>query len=296
LDNINTNKDFRFVEAQVQSALASVYSAGENKVIAKAIAEDLWGTSLITLIGREYYLDATQEKKLNTQITRLKTGEPLQYVLGYGYFGKHKLIVDKRALIPRPETEELCAYVVNCVFECNYTSLKILDIGTGSGCIPIYLKDELPQAIVSAIDVSTEALELAKLNAKNSAMEIEFIKADILNIEVLPDNYDIIVSNPPYVLKNEQANMERNVLAFEPHLALFVPDYDGAKFYDKISKLAAQHLNVGGFLYYEINPLRAQEVLDGMTACGLVECKIIKDLIGLERFAVGRKPFIGKKT
>src|SRR5690606_24008283 len=197
-------------------------------------------------------IDDQQAAKLYKALSSLKKAEPIQYVLGYAWFMEMKLTVDRPVLIPRPETEELVQLVASQQKEAQ----RIIDIGTGSGCIALALKNALPATSVYALDISNEALNVAKENARNQRVQIEFIQADILQWDTTfqPDAwFDAVVSNPPYITHNEIREMHPNVLEHEPHLALFVDDHTPLLFYDHITSFAWQHLRPGGRLYFEIN-------------------------------------------
>jgi release factor glutamine methyltransferase len=211
----------------------------------------------------------------------LAKGKPLQYILGEAWFYGLKFSVNEHVLIPRPETEELTEIMITE----NPAALSILDIGTGSGCIAISLKKNLPHCKVSACDLSEEALETANANAAINHCEVHFFKTDILSDEALQENYDVIVSNPPYILETEKKGMSEVVLSNEPHSALFVKGNDPILFYRKITDLCSRHLSPGGKLYFELNPLTAADVQSYCDKSGLFEStKLIKDMSGNTRF------------
>ena len=226
-------------------------------------------------------------------LKRLQKEEPIQYILGETEFYGLPFFVDKNTLIPRPETEELVNWVFNDVTKSqgnkvansstNDKHLTILDIGTGSGCIAISLAKKLPNAKITAIDVSEEALTIAKRNAKLNAVEIEFLQANILETKKLLKQFDIIVSNPPYVRELEKKEIKPNVLENEPHLALFVADNDPLIFYSKIADLAKSHLTENGCLYFEINQYLGKETVDMLIQKGYINTELKKDLFGNDR-------------
>lgn len=218
-------------------------------------------------------------------LVRLKNHEPIQYIIGETEFFGLTFSVDNNVLVPRPETEELVQWVLED-FALEEKSLKILDIGTGSGCIAISLARHLPKAKVSALDISEKALEIAKANAKNNEVEISFIQQDILKTETLSGHWDIIVSNPPYVRELEKKEMQRNVLDHEPETALYVKDQDPLLFYIKITKLAKKALNPKAKLYFEINQYLAEETKTMMQKQGFI-CEKRKDLFGNFRMLKG---------
>ncbi|RKF03862.1 release factor glutamine methyltransferase [Tenacibaculum lutimaris] len=224
---------------------------------------------------------------LNTALARLKKEEPIQYILGKAEFYGYPFKVNENTLIPRPETEELVEWILNEVkeldLENNKQKLSILDIGTGTGCIPISLKNELPNAKVSAIDVSEEALKIANENALLNEAEITFIHQDILQTESLPKQYDVIVSNPPYVRELEKIEIKNNVLENEPHLALFVDNDNPLIFYKKIADLAIKSLTKNGVLFFEINQYLGTETIEMLKRKGFTKVELRKDLFGNNR-------------
>ncbi|MBZ9630637.1 peptide chain release factor N(5)-glutamine methyltransferase [Salegentibacter sp. LM13S] len=230
-------------------------------------------------------IDENQVKKLDLALARLKKHEPIQHIIGNTEFFGLTFKVDKNVLVPRPETEELVQWILDDFSSAN-RSLKILDIGTGSGCIAISLARNLPRAKISAIDISENALEIAKINAPNNNVEIEFFQQDILQFEKLSETYDVIVSNPPYVRELEKKEMHRNVLEYDPPGALFVKDNNPLIFYDKITKLAKSALKPGGELYFEINQYLAKETEQMMQENGF-KTELRKDVFGNFRMLKG---------
>ena len=226
--------------------------------------------------------------KLKYVIKELKTSKPIQYILGRTEFYKCKIRVNEHVLIPRPETEELVDLIIK---ESKAKEpLNILDIGTGSGCIAIALKKNLPDTNVSAIDISEEALLVAKQNAILNQTKITFLQADILKVkdkvEVKESGFDIIVSNPPYVRQSEKEKMDKNVLDHEPHLALFVGDNDPLLFYNAIGAFALQNLSTNGKLYFEINEALGKDVKKLLDEMGFQNVEVKKDMSGKERFVI----------
>ncbi len=276
-----------FAEA-FQNALhkiQDVFGQREAINILKIIGEDLFET--YNLKSQKSFSD-TQKALLDQSITKLLNGTPVQYITNRADFMGLKLYVDNRVLIPRPETEELVDWVLYSVDRKN--KCKILDVGTGSGCIPIALSVNLTNAFVDAIDISEAALEVARINATKNHANIHFINKDIL-IAIASDfkqKYDIIVSNPPYISKHETALMGIDVLKSEPHLALFAGE-DPLIFYKKITVLALELLEPGGLLYFELNPVFAQETKQILQNIGFTELEIKKDLQSKERMLKGRK-------
>lgn len=228
--------------------------------------------------------------QLNSAIKRLQKEEPIQYILGKTEFYGLPFIVNKHVLIPRPETEELVEWIISTVISSGVEkSLKILDIGTGSGCIPISLKKNLTKSEVSALDISKDAIEVAKQNAKLNEVQIHFLQHDILSAKDLGQQFNIIVSNPPYVRELEKHEIKNNVLKNEPHLALFVDDNNPLLFYDKIADLARTHLKSNGMLFFEINQYLGKETVDLLKEKGFQNIELKKDLFGNDRMILACK-------
>ena len=237
---------------------------------------------------------------LQSATKQLEQEIPLQHIIGKTEFYGLPFVVNKHVLIPRPETEELVAWVVSesSRFKTFNTStkqttetkqLKILDIGTGSGCIPISLKKQLPFAKISAIDISKEALSVAKKNAVLNNVDIHFILQDILKTVALDQHYDIIISNPPYVRELEKKELKNNVLKNEPHVALFVENDNPLIFYAKIAELAKNYLNKNGLLFFEINQYLGTETIDLVNKKELKNIQLKKDMFGNDRMIVASK-------
>lgn len=215
---------------------------------------------------------------LNEALTRLKAEEPIQYIFGHAEFYGYPFLVDQNTLIPRPETEELVEWILNEVKSLEQDKpLNILEIGTGTGCIPISLAKNLPNTSIYSIDVSKDALKIAKKNAALNKVNVHFIEADILQTETLPKKFDIIVSNPPYVRELEKAEIQNNVLQNEPHLALFVSDKKPLIFYDKIADLAKWNLTKNGLLFFEINQYLGKETVELLEEKGFTSIELRKD-------------------
>jgi release factor glutamine methyltransferase len=223
-------------------------------------------------------------EKWNTIISELKTEKPIQYITGEAWFYGYRFEVNENTLIPRPETEELVEWIVESTKQETVSKkLNILDIGTGSGCISISLKKEISNAIVSAIDVSEKALIMARKNAVDNEVEVNFILQNILESESLIEKYDIIVSNPPYVRNLEKQEIKKNVLDYEPHLALFVEDTDALLFYRKIAELALTGLSLNGKLFFEINQYLGKETVALLENLGFKNIELRKDFVGNDR-------------
>lgn len=240
--------------------LMPLYDEREAKAIARLVLETVCGLSLADIYtGKVNEISAYQEDILREIIKRLRRGEPVQYILREAYFAGRTFHVEPGVLIPRPETAELCSWIVGS----HAAGGSLLDIGTGSGCIAVTLALELPQVHVTAWDVSEQALRVARMNASKLGAKVDVRRQDILHA---PDDealWDVIVSNPPYVTLHEKAQMAPNVVEYEPAEALYVPDEDPLKFYRAIAKYASHALKRGGAMYLEINPLYADS-LDAM--------------------------------
>lgn len=225
-------------------------------------------------------LSDAQVKKLGEIVGKLKHAEPIQYILGETDFFGLPFYLDSSVLIPRPETEELVQWVIDST---NNAAAKILDIGTGSGCIAVTLAKKLPLTEVHAWDISQAALEVARKNAERNGVRVFFGKKDILQESIPEEKFDIIVSNPPYVTESEKVGMEQNVLRFEPHLALFVADEDALVFYEKIADFARGALNRGGELFFEINREKGEQIEMLLQQKEFKNIERVKDISGNER-------------
>lgn len=230
----------------------------------------------------EQQLTEHQVQQYAHTLKALEQHKPLQYILNEAYFYGLKFILNDAVLIPRPETEELVHWIIQD-FKTTYTDLKILDIGTGSGCIPISLKKHLPLAKLYAFDISEEAIHTANINAQAHQLEIDFIQQDILNTSYDQHIFDIIVSNPPYIRDLERKDMDENVLKYEPALALFVPDENPLIFYEAIANYALKQLKIGGSLYVEINTYLPTETLELFKNKGFTHAELKQDMSGNAR-------------
>lgn len=280
-----TLKEF---QQQFTKALSDLYPATEITSFLSIILEEYFHLQRIDLVmNPSFEISQGKLDKLYSVIERLKQQEPIQYIIGKTEFFGLPFFVNEHVLIPRPETEELVAWILEEVEkpESNkiVASLEILDIGTGSGCIPVALKKQLPDAKVSAIDVSAHALEVAKNNAEINDVEIQFILKDILATHKLDRKFDVIASNPPYVRTLEKVEIKSNVLDYEPELALFVEDDDPLLFYRKIASLAKDNLKENGVLFFEINQYLGQETVDLLKEIGFQHIQLKKDLFGNNR-------------
>ena len=241
------------IKHALKKQLSGQYESVELGPILSILIEHVTGWDQVQqVIHKDNTISATQQLAFETAATALLAGRPIQYITGKTWFMGEPYIVNEQVLIPRPETEELVDWVIEYA-AIKGKALRILDIGTGSGCIAIALKKALPDAIVSAIDISTGAIKIAAANAAALNADIELIALDILNTAFLPDQYDVIVSNPPYIPMQEMKNMELQVTDHEPNIALFVPDEDPLMFYRAIARLAKLHLSTNGQLFFEIH-------------------------------------------
>lgn len=284
--------------------LAGVYDQREARAVARMLVEEKFSLSFADIIcgGVEALPDADKQW-IEAAVKRLEQGEPIQYVLGWAWFGGLKFNVRSGVLIPRPETEWLVDNICAHPAPSNDRPLRILDIGTGSGCIALSIKQRLPETYVEAWDISTEALSIAADNARSLSLDIVLRQQDALNItpnvlsttpndnSVVPDSplWDVIVSNPPYICERERTDMARNVLEHEPSTALFVPDTDPLLFYRAITRYAVGSLNEGGRLLFECNTLYAGDTARMMADEGMTATQVYDDCFGKPRFAVGKR-------
>lgn len=268
---------------RIYSALAQTSEESERSAIVRAICCDILGISTTAYYLKEsVVLTAEQESLLDSIIMRLQQGEPLQYIEGKAPFYGMDFIVNPNVLIPRPETAELVDWIIN-----DHTTQQphILDLGTGSGCIAISLSKQMPQATVEACDISEGALEVAKANNRENGTSVTFFHHDILDLTTpLPHAYDILVSNPPYIMQSEATDMELHVTEWEPHTALFVPDNDALRFYRAIAEIGqTEALKPGGHIYVEINQALGKETAELFESYGYKEVTLRKDIFGNDR-------------
>ena len=281
--------------SEIWHRIATSYEDGEARAIARILIEELFGLSYTDIVcGATDQLSADDTLRLDTAVRRIEQGEPLQHVLGYADFCGNHFGVNASVLIPRPETEWLVdegEKLMNSVSNAAHPAPKrILDIGTGSGCIAISLKLHLGEAYVEAWDISEEALRTAESNAKALKAEVAFCKRDALRAEESVATWDLIVSNPPYICDSERANMDDNVLLHEPHTALFVPDDDPLRFYRAIARYALHSLSNGGSLLFECNTRYAEATGEMMREMGFEDVTVNDDCFGLPRFVKGSSP------
>lgn len=277
---------------EIWHRLAVVYSDGEAKAQARMLLEDKFGLSLADILcGGVGQLSADDTMWLERAVARIEQMEPIQYVLGEAWFCGRSFIVDESVLIPRPETEWLVERAGEVVSAMDVSSPRILDIGTGSGCIAVSLKKALPDAYVEAWDISEAALAIAKKNAKTLGADVVFKLRDALAAKDIDDSiqckWDIIVSNPPYICDSERKDMEANVLEHEPATALFVPDADPLLFYKAIADYGKETLSQNGHLLFECNTRYAQATAEMMQEVGYEETEVADDCFGKPRFAEG---------
>lgn len=267
--------------------LEPLYGNGEARAVTDYVLDVCFGLSKADIMCRAVEeMTAEKTAELNKIFGRLMEGEPVQYVLGRAEFCGRWFDVRPGVLIPRPETEELCAWITADSKASG--SPKVLDIGTGSGCIAITLQLDMPESKVTAWDISADALDVARENAQQLGANVNFVKLDALNAK--PEGeWDVIVSNPPYICEKEKKDMAVNVLEHEPHTALFVPDADPLLFYRAITRLAVQTLSKGGRLYFEINPIYADDTCRMMQAEGMTAVELRSDMYGKQRMAKGVK-------
>lgn len=265
--------------------LSSFYDKGEARQFVNILIEHFFGLRRTELaLNRNYRLSESEILKLHFAVKDLKNYRPIQYVTGETEFLGYIFQVNESVLIPRPETEELVQLIISAE---NYQNLRILDIGTGSGCIAITLEKALANSIVEAVDIDENALKLASANASKNNSKVFFYQSDILD-EAHWDRlgtFDIIVSNPPYVTENEKSMMAENVLKYEPHKALFVPVEDELIFYDKICMFAMDHLLNEGRIYFEINETKGNKIVNLLQLNGFHTIKLHQDFRGKTRFA-----------
>lgn len=266
----------------IRSELQGLYPDTEIRSFTKLLISKLTGFSNTEIIlNKNTIFSAEQRKILDSFIEKLKIHMPIQYILGKTEFYGLEFIVNQSVLIPRPETEELVEWILNSVHD--NSNLKLLDIGTGSGCIAISLKNSLPKSQVNAFDISEEALLIAQKNAELNNLKINFEQVDILKNLNLNEKWDVIVSNPPYIPENEKIEISQNVLDFEPHLALFVPEIDPLVFYKKIADFGKAHLNENGSLFFEIHYTKANQIIELLKSLGYIEIELRKDIYKNDR-------------
>ncbi len=293
-------KTVKQISADFSEQLSTIYDTNEVNSLCMMVLENVVNISPAKVKAfPETEISTPDNERITNILTRLATGEPIQYILGYTEFYGLTFKVNPSVLIPRPETEELVDWVIKSWQLANggwQQTFHILDIGTGSGCIPISLKKNLPDAEVSAVDISPEALQTAKENAGLNKVDVNFIQDDILNpkSEILnskrrsplehlkkinnSEKFEIIISNPPYVTLEDKKLMHTNVTDFEPHTALFVPEHDPLIFYKTIADFAASHLEKDGLLFFEINESYGEQIVELLSSKQFINIELRKDM------------------
>lgn len=272
----------------IKSELKDLYSPDEISSLTRLILEKEFAIPFADILACKFnHLSDAEMQKLTEIVGKLKNSEPIQYILGETDFFGLAFYVNGSVLIPRPETEELVQWVLESA---ENKPIKILDIGTGSGCIAVTLAKKLPSAEVHAWDISEDALEVARKNAERNGVKVIFVKRDMLLEPVSDEKFDIIVSNPPYVTEVEKTEMQENVLNFEPHLALFVPDDNALVFYEKIADFALTNLNKDGKLFFEINRAKGADIAHLLEEKGFTNIELRKDISGNERMVMAEPP------
>lgn len=261
--------------------LEALYPQEEYETFFKVLAQEYLKLAAYEIpLNFQLELDMVQRNLFDKALSRLQQNEPLQYIVASTEFYGFPFQLSPAVLIPRPETEELVEWIYT---DFKNTSCTILDIGTGSGAIAVSLAKLLPEAEVTAIDVSEDALKIAEANATSNAVNVQFIKQDILDCQALDRSYDVIVSNPPYVRNLEKVEIKSNVLNYEPHLALFVEDQNALIFYKKIAELAIKALQPNGILYFEINQYLSAETVSLLKNIGFSQVELRDDFAGKPR-------------
>ena len=268
--------------------LQSLYTSVECEELFFIFCEKILNLNKIDIRSQlENSISAENQKEFLKIISILKEGKPYQQILGETYFYGNRFFVDENVLIPRPETEELIELIESRLSHLKKEKLKILDVGTGSGCISISLAKIFPNAEVSSIDISEKALNVAQKNADFHKVKVNFIQKDYLN-EKLDEIYDIIVSNPPYIDVLEKEEISHSVKGFEPNIALFAPENRVLAFYEKIAQDSENHLKKGGYVFLEINQKLGKETLQLFQSV-LTKSELVKDLSENDRFVIGEK-------
>jgi len=274
------------ISGAFQIELNGIYEEKETASLCNIVLKEIVDLSSSKIRAfPELELSDEQINSIKNILSELKTGKPIQYILGHAEFYGLDFKVNPSVLIPRPETEELVDWIITSVGNEQLAVGSILDIGTGSGCIAVSLKKNLPEFAVSAMDISPEALRTAEENAKSNGTEVNFIQADILNLpsEIRLPKSQIIVSNPPYVTLADKRQMHTNVTDFEPHTALFVPENDPLIFYKAIADFATKNLEAGGMLFFEINENYGEQLVEQFNYKLFKNIELRKDMSGRDR-------------
>lgn len=274
----------------IKDSLSGIYLADELEVIAYQLMSEVTGlTRTAILINKNTKISETHAQLIKRFVNELKNFKPLQYVVGKTEFFGLPFKVNEYTLIPRPETEELVEWIIDD-YNAKVFPVTILDIGTGSGCIPVSLRKHLALARVDGCDISPDALKVAAENAQINQLDVNFFEIDILSSPVMEQKWDVIVSNPPYIPMSDMSEMHANVLQYEPHVALFVADENPLIFYRAIALFALKHLQYEGSLYFEIHYKYGAEVLEMLRNSGFVNVQLRKDLSGNDRMVKAQKP------
>lgn len=276
----------------IKHRFSRVMTPGEADAAARIVFEDVAGynRNYLWMNGERSVLDSTRDL-IEKVAGKVERGTPVQYAVGKALFMGNYFTVNESTLIPRPETAGLVDLVKDTVG--NATDLRVLDVGTGSGCIAIELAKMLPFSVVTGWDISEKALDTARLNATALKVKVSFEEQDILAPELPRHEWDVIVSNPPYIRESEKADMDSNVLDYEPHSALFVPDDDPLVYYRAIAEYARKNLKTGGRLFFEINPTQYSGMLDLLGGLGFEDVEVLRDYRGNSRYAKARKADYG---
>ncbi|CDA82658.1 MULTISPECIES: peptide chain release factor N(5)-glutamine methyltransferase [Bacteroides] len=271
----------------IRQSLQDIYPPEEVKALTMLICCDMLCLDALDIyLGKDMILSECKERELENIIFRLQKNEPIQYIRGFAEFDGRRFKVAPGVLIPRPETVEL----VELVARENASARRLLDIGTGSGCIAISLDKKLPEAEVEAWDISEDALAIARENNKELAADVTFLQRDVLSDDwKKAPSFDVIVSNPPYVTEAEKKDMDANVLDWEPELALFVPDDDPLRFYRRIADLGRELLLPDGKLYFEINQAYGRETAHILEMNQYHDVRVIRDIFGKERIVTANR-------
>lgn len=265
----------------IRTQLSKIFTLGEIRVFTTLILKEVSNLSFSDIIACKFKdLSDNEKQNIISIVKRLLNNEPIQYILGKTEFYGLEFKVSPAVLIPRPETEELIEWIL---LETKKINPHILDIGTGSGCIAIALAKKMQYATVDAWDISESALEIARQNAITNNVSVEFSNVDVLKSLSVRKYFDIIVSNPPYIKESEKEKMEKNVLDYEPHEALFVANNDALIFYNRITDIAKENLNENGVLYFEINRANGEEIVQMLKRKGLMNIELKKDISGNNR-------------
>ena len=275
------------ITTYIRQSLQDIYPPEEVKALSMLICCDMLGLDALDIyMGKDIILSECKQRELENIIFRLQKNEPIQYIRGIAEFCGRNFKVASGVLIPRPETAEL----VELIVEENPNARRLLDIGTGSGCIAISLDKKLPDAEVEAWDISEEALAIARKNNEELDAQVTFCRQDVFSADgTQSGSYDIIVSNPPYVTETEKREMEANVLDWEPELALFVPDEDPLRFYRRIAELGRELLRPDGKLYFEINQAYGQDMIRMIEMNQYRDVRVIKDIFGKDRILTANR-------